>query len=79
MRARGNPMSKLDADWEQEILQRFEGRENLSNDQLYARYFEKPGLPRDEVFECLKLIEFEYKVPAGRCGLKISSRNSSIP
>lgn len=65
MRARGNPVSKLDADWEQEIQQRFDGRENLSNDELYARHFEKPALSRDEVFECLKLLEFEYKVPAG--------------
>lgn len=65
MRNGGNSVSKLDTDWEQEILQRFDGRESLSNDELYARYFEKSGLRRDEVIECLKLIELEYRVPAG--------------
>lgn len=58
-------MSKVDTDWQEEVVRRFDGRENLTKDELYARYFEKEGLPRDEVFECLKLIEFEFEVPAG--------------
>jgi hypothetical protein len=65
MRARSNPVSKVDADWQQEILHRFDARENLTKDELYTRYFQRAGLPKEEVFDCLRLIEFEYKVPAG--------------
>ena len=61
----GNPVSEVDRDWRQEVLRRFEGRENLTHDELYSRYFESAGLPRDEIFECLKLLEFEYDVPSG--------------
>lgn len=58
-------MSKLDAAWREDILQRFAGRENLSKDAFYARYFEKLGCPKTDVLECLNLIEFEYQIPAG--------------
>jgi hypothetical protein len=58
-------MSKLDADWRDEILGRFAGREDLSKDELYDRYFEKLGCPKPNVFECLNLIELEYQIPAG--------------
>jgi hypothetical protein len=65
MRAGDNKMSNIDVKWKQEILERFGGRENLSRDELYVRYFEGLGLLKDDVFECLKLIEDEYKLPAG--------------
>jgi hypothetical protein len=58
-------MSKLDADWREDILRRFGGRQNLSKEALYARYFEKLGCPKTEVLECFNLIEFEYQIPAG--------------
>ena len=58
-------MSTIHYKWRQEVLERFHGRENLSRDELYARYFEKAGLPKDEVLECLRLLEFEYDVPSG--------------
>jgi hypothetical protein len=58
-------VSTIDNNWRQELLQRFHGRENLSKDELYTRYFEKARLPKDEVLECLKLLEFEYDIPSG--------------
>ena len=58
-------MSKQDDDWQQAIVQRFDGRENLGINELYNRYFKNAGLRKDEVVECLKLLESEYRVPAG--------------
>jgi len=58
-------MSKLDEDWQKAIQNRFAGRENLHIDELYDRYFKLAGLRRDELFECLRLLEQEYKVPVG--------------
>lgn len=58
-------MTKLDKDWISAILARFEGRENLEKDELYARYFKHLELPRNEVFDCLTLIESEYDFPVG--------------
>jgi hypothetical protein len=60
----GNPMSNQD-DWEQAIVRRFDGRENLAINELYNRFFKNAELRKDEVVECLKLLESEYKVPAG--------------
>ena len=58
-------MSKLDDNWREDILRRFAGREDLSKDELYARYFEKCGFPKGDVLECLNLIEFEYQISSG--------------
>jgi len=38
VRIRGNPVSKVDTDWQQEVLQRFNGRENLTKEEMYARF-----------------------------------------
>ena len=58
-------MSQIDEEWRQQILHRFEGREVLTKDELFTRYFESEGLPKDEVNECFELIEFEYDIPVG--------------
>ena len=58
-------MSKVDRDWERAMLERFKGRENLSFNELFKEYFGRAGLPKDEVLECLQLLEFEYRVPLG--------------
>lgn len=58
-------MTKVDSDWQKSIVARFEGRENLTKEQLYTHYFETLGLPKNEVFDCLGLIEFEYDFPVG--------------
>jgi hypothetical protein len=44
---------------------RFSDRELLSRDHCYEVYFAPLGLPKEEVLECLDLIEFEFEVPAG--------------
>lgn len=58
-------MSKLDDNWRDEILRRFAGRESLSKDEFYNRYFEKLRCSKTDVLECLNLIELEYEIPAG--------------
>lgn len=34
-------------------------------DRLFNQYFQPVGLPKDEVFDCLRLLEFEYGIPVG--------------
>jgi hypothetical protein len=53
------------ASWRKSLLDRFSDHEDIGIDEVYARYFMKEGLPRECVFECLKLIEIEYELPAG--------------
>ena len=47
------------------LIKRFDGRENLGKDGLYARFFESMGLVKNEVLECLDEIELGYEIPAG--------------
>lgn len=49
--------------WHKAFLNRFADREDIGKDKLYEKYFS--DLPRDDVFEFLDLIEFEYEIPAG--------------
>lgn len=58
-------MSKVDHDWEQAMLERFKGRENLSFEQLFKQYFVRTELPKDQVLQCLQLLEAEYRIPIG--------------
>lgn len=58
-------MSRVDDDWRQELIERFHGREVLTKQEMYARYFNTADLQREAVFECLDLIEFEYDFPVG--------------
>lgn len=51
--------------WRRAFLSRFSDRENIGKERLYERYFMKEGLPKEAVFECLDLIEFEYELQAG--------------
>jgi hypothetical protein len=60
-----NPMSNVDEDWERSMLKRFAGRENLSFDELYNRYFHEFELPKEGVRECLQMLESEYKISVG--------------
>lgn len=51
--------------WQDALRSRFAGREELCKDELYARYYQKDGLPKQDVLQCLELMESEYEVPAG--------------
>ena len=61
MRLRGAEMSS--DSWRKNMLSRFAGREDLGKDDLCERHFKE--LPREEVLECLELVESELKIPAG--------------
>jgi hypothetical protein len=58
-------MSRSYAHWQQAILDRFADRADIGKLELYARYFEEPGLSKQCVMECFELIESEYEIPAG--------------
>ena len=58
-------MCKVDQAWERAMLERFNGRTALSFDELFSRYFEPTGIPKQEVCECLRLLEAEYLIPVG--------------
>lgn len=60
-----NRMKRSFSAWRKALLARFGDREDIGIDKVYARYFMEDNLPKDEVFECLKVIEFEYELPAG--------------
>lgn len=43
----------------------YQDREDLGADGVYQRYWLQEGLPKVDALEALKLIEFEYSIPAG--------------
>jgi hypothetical protein len=46
-------------------IERFEGRETLTFDQIYERYFEKKDLDKSKVFELWNEIEDTLELPKG--------------
>lgn len=58
-------MNLADATWTSVMRSRFVDREMLSRDECYDFYFKPLGLPKEMVFECLGLVEFEFEVPIG--------------
>jgi hypothetical protein len=58
-------MSGTENYWRTVFLGRFADREDIGKEEVYRRYWEKAGLPKADVFECLNLIESEYELPAG--------------
>lgn len=51
--------------WAEEILKRFEGREDLGAKGLYEKYFKHQGLKESDVMECFEVIVFFYPIPIG--------------
>lgn len=58
-------MNRADKFWTNVMRSRFVDRELLSRDECYNLYFGPLNLPKEEVLECLDLIEFEFEVPVG--------------
>lgn len=58
-------MNLADTNWTNELRSRFGDREVLCRDDCYRQYFEALGLPKDEIMECLNLIESEFEIPVG--------------
>lgn len=54
-----------DNEWRAAIRSRFEGRENLTGEEFYGRYYVGSGISKEDVLECLSFIEVEYDFPAG--------------
>ena len=55
----------LDRKWLAAIRERFADRKDIGRERVFELYFAREGLPREEVFECLDLIETEYGYIAG--------------
>jgi len=51
--------------WHQRLLQRLTDRIDLGKDRLYDEYFAKQLLPKEQVLNCLSLLESEYQISAG--------------
>jgi hypothetical protein len=51
--------------WAENILQRFEDRQILTNKELYDKFFSPMELPEKDVMECFEEIEFNYSIPIG--------------
>ena len=51
--------------WHQRLLQRLTDRIDLGKDRLYDEYFAKQLLPKEQVLNCLSLLESEYQISTG--------------
>lgn len=51
--------------WVEQILNRFEGRENLGKHLLFEKYFKEKGIDEKEIMECFDEIERDYNIPVG--------------
>lgn len=57
-------MKQRESKWADEILKRFPRREDMGKDGLYEGYF-RGELHKEDVLDCLNLLEFEFKIQAG--------------
>ncbi len=55
----------MNDEWTSAIRKRFEGREDLGKEGLYAQYFEPLSLDKKETLACFETIELGYGIPAG--------------
>lgn len=51
--------------WQDHVMDRFSGREELTKEELYRRFWMGEGLLQDSVFDALDLIEREFSITAG--------------
>ncbi len=58
-------MKRAGQRWHERLLQRFTDRIDLGKDRLYDEYFAKQLLPKEQVLNCLSLLESEYQISAG--------------
>lgn len=58
-------MKEKQADWAKKITKRFADREDIGKIALYDRFFSSEGLCKEDVMDCLNLIEEEYSFPVG--------------
>ena len=58
-------MKRAGQRWHDRLLQRFTDRIDLGKDRLYDEYFAKQLLPKEQVLNCLSLLESEYQISAG--------------
>jgi hypothetical protein len=52
-------------EWTEELLKRFEGREDLGKRGLYEKYFKSQNLDETEVWKCFEEIESDYNISVG--------------